>query len=98
MKHIRLTFDSISGMVPSPTHIKIEGVCHLISFQTLHKEFVSLHFIRIDDAQFSVLLTHPPVSVGVYNRQQWTHYRNRLYVITENIFGVILLADDRRAS
>ena len=63
MKHIRLTFDFIPGMVPSSAHIQIEGVCHLISFQRLHKEFVSHHFIRLDDAQFPVLLTQSSVDV-----------------------------------
>ena len=58
-------FILIPGIVPASAHIQIECMTNLIGTQALYKELVCHHLLRLDDAEFAILLTQCPVDVPV---------------------------------
>ena len=58
-------FVSKPCIVPASAHIQIESMSNLIGTQAFHKELVCHHLIRLDDAQFTILLTQCPIDVPV---------------------------------
>lgn len=58
-------FILIPSIVPASAHIQIESMSYFIGTQAFYKEFVCHHLLRLDDAEFTILLTQCPVDVPV---------------------------------